>query len=185
MQPLPGKLIPVLLAAVFLPGWALAATTVFQWKDEDGNVHFSDTAPAGENTPDIREITFDDFDDKSEDRNQYSIIDQAEQMAEWHRQTTAEQLARKQLSLEEQRLNLEMESTRLNELYMEREYSRPLTSFYGFPGPYLYHQRRHDHYQPGNQRFRPRFDRRPPARAVPGAQSRPRGVFRAGISVGL
>lgn len=181
------KFLLILLTSALLPGRNFAATTVFQWTDEEGYVHFSDTAPAETTKADIREITFDDFDDNNNGNNDYTIIEQADQMAEWRRQITAERLARKKLHLEEKRINQEMELTRLNEMYMERGYSRPLTSFYAFPQPYLYHQRRYTGNRRGNQAYHRHFSR-PPARAVPLEEPRPRNTrntYRPGVGIGL
>ena len=74
-------------------------------------VHFSDTAPPVDNSFETREIKFDNVVPQPE---KYSIIEQANIMAEWRKQETEQLIALKKLALEKERLNQEME---LNQQY--------------------------------------------------------------------
>ena len=116
--------------------------TVFQWTDKDGIVHFSDTAPAGDSAIETREIKFDSFDNGTSSPEKYSIIEQANIMAEWRRQEEQQQLARKQLALEQERLNRE---TELNQQELQndiQDHYRSGAQYYFIPGTIGYRAQR-------------------------------------------
>ena len=118
------------------------SATVYQWTDEDGIVHFSDTAPPADNSIETREIKFDSFDNGASHPEKYSIIEQANIMAEWRRQETEQRIALQKLALEKQRLNQEMELNRQNDQYTVQDGYQPGLHYYVFPGAIGYSTRR-------------------------------------------
>jgi hypothetical protein len=151
-------LIPLFILSLALHvNQSAAATTVYHWADEEGLVHFSDVPPEDTSVFETREIKFDSFVENTPDPDRYSIINQADRMAEWRRQITEERLAMKRLQLEEKRLALEQEQSRLNGMYSTQGYYRSNPYYYtAYPQPYYYpyrqynyHHKRHAYHQPG------------------------------------
>lgn len=101
----------------------------YQWTDEEGGVQFSDVPPVNTPAIGIREIKIDKFNDNTIDQEQYSIVNQAERMAERRRQVEDERLTRKRLKFEEYRIAQELKIIRLNERFMKQGYG---------PRPYYY-----------------------------------------------
>ena len=92
------------------------AGTIYQWTDEAGNVNFSDVPPDDSITAESHEYNINQDRSYNNELDQYSIINQAEQMAQWRRQLAEERRADKQLYLEERRLDQELELSRQNEI---------------------------------------------------------------------
>lgn len=108
---------------------------IYRWTDDEGGVHFSDTPPAGTADVEINEIEMTEYDTSAADPERYSIVNQAERMAENRRRLEEDRLLEKQVRLEERRISEEMEVMRLNELLREQGYGqRP----YGFPYARVY-----------------------------------------------
>lgn len=126
------------------------ATTVYQWTDTEGVVHFSDVAPAQNGATETRKINLSDFNKTTPARHTYSIIEQANIMAKWRKQAEAQWLARKRLDLEQQRLTEEIEANRQKNKDSSRDELQSLPYYYMFPRAvnYRYQERRYD---------RPRF----------------------------
>jgi DNA-nicking Smr family endonuclease len=97
-----------LLLGVLLNQNALSGT-VYQWTDETGNINFSDVPPDESITAEKHEYNVEQNEESAIDLEQYSIINQAEKMAQWRRQLADERLAKRKLYLEEKRLAHEME----------------------------------------------------------------------------
>lgn len=109
---------------------------VFQWQDETGQVHFSDVLPAGTAKP--REILLEPLAEPLADPDEYSIVRQAERMAESRRQREEERLARAQAQLEHAQLTRELAILHMQEQIRTRGYG-PRPDIY----PYAY---RYDYY---------------------------------------
>lgn len=108
---------------------------IYRWIDDENGVHFSDTPPAGTTDVDVNEIKMTEYDTSVVDPQRYSIVKQAERMAESRRRLEEERLIEKQIRLEERRIAEEMEIMQLNELLREQGYGqRP----YGFPYARVY-----------------------------------------------
>jgi len=119
------------------------AGIVYQWTDEAGNVNFSDVPPTDLAITEIRNISINEHSQDNVDFEKYSIINQAELMAEWRRQITEERLEKKRLLLEEKRLAYEMELNSQNEVDIHQVYIP-------YVYPYLpYRYRRHHGYKTG------------------------------------
>lgn len=131
------------------------ATTVYQWTDADGVVHFSDAAPPRDSTTDAREINFGSFESTSPTQDTLSIIEQANLMAEWNRQAMEQHLAREKMELEQQRLTHEIELDRQDTQVYEQD--RP--HYYVFP-------------QAVNYRYRQQWNNRPDHRRYSGSHAR-------------
>jgi len=132
-----------------------SAGKIYKWTDEEGGVHFSDVPPEKTSAIDMREINIDSFDDNNADPEKYSIINQADRMAERRRQITEERLTRKRLQLEERQMAQELEMIRQTELigaqgYGPRSYSYayPQYNSYNYRG-YGYYPRHYTHRRPG------------------------------------
>ena len=133
------------------------ALKVFQWTDEEGVVHYSDTPPQ-ENTavPDINEFEVVDYNGDNADSDKYSIINQLETMTEWRRQAEADQRAWKQLELEEERLAQEQRAveavteTSTDDTYYLPGYF-PRAYYHPYPVNYPRYTKRHGHNFPGDQ----------------------------------
>ena len=139
------KLIPFLLlsSALFI-SQNVAAARVYQWTDADGVVHFSDAPPADAAVTATREIQFDDFATSNSNQEKYTIIDQANIMANWRRQHTEDRLAVKRLHLEEQYLAQELELSRLETERRLLEVNEHRSRFFVFPQQYFHgFHRRH------------------------------------------
>ena len=134
----------VLSATVFISQIA-AAATVYQWTDADGVVHFSDEPPADSLTNATREINFDEFADTASSLEKYSIIEQADLMAEWRRQNSEDHQALKRLELEEKHMDQEMELNRLKAQQQLDENNRLRPHYFVFPQPLFDNNHRHDH----------------------------------------
>ena len=121
------------------------ATTVYQWTDTDGVVHFSDVAPAQDGATETRKIKFNDFNNTTSARHTYSIIEQANIMAQWRKQADEQWLARKRLELEQQRLSEEIEANRLKNKHTDQDELQSLPYYYVSPRPvsYRYQERRY------------------------------------------
>jgi len=117
----------------------ILAGTVYQWIDETGNVNFSDVPPADSPVTETHEFIIKLAAVNNIDFEQYSIINQAELMAEWRRQLADERLAKKQLYLEEKRLQHERELSEREEDYAAGYYGGGGYYYY----PYQYPNRRH------------------------------------------
>jgi len=109
-----------------------SAGKIYKWTDKEGSVHFSDVPPEKTSVIDMLEINFDSFDDNNADPEKYSIINQADRMAERRRQVTEERLARRRLKLEERQTAQELEMIRQNELYNTQGYG-PRSYSYAYP----------------------------------------------------
>ncbi len=118
---------------------SILAGTVYQWTDEAGNINFSDVPPADSVATETHEFVIEQAPDSNVDYEQYSIINQVEIMAEWRRQLTDERLAKKQLYLEEKRLEHELELSEREEDYADGYVSR----VYYYNNPYQLPYRRH------------------------------------------
>jgi hypothetical protein len=138
----------LLLATSFFGQQAMAAK-IYQWTDEEGVVHFSDSPPHTGITREIREMEFVTYAEEGKDTDEYSIINQLERMAEWRRQTEEERLARKQLQLEEKRLAQERNSYRLNAGLNTRIYY-PITYYSPYPGYFGGYNKGHGNYWRGH-----------------------------------
>ena len=146
------KLIPfTVLCMVFLTGQYAVAGKIYQWTDEEGGIHYSDVPPNDTATIEMHEIYIDTFENDNVDPEWYSIINQADRMAERRRQTTEERLARKRLQLEEKRLALEHERSQLNEVISTQE-NQPSVYYYPYvprhriyPWRNIHHRPRHPH----------------------------------------
>lgn len=122
------------------------AGIVYQWTDEAGNVNFSDVPPTDLAVTEIRDISINEYSQDNVDFEKYSIINQAELMAEWRRQITEERLEKKRLLLEEKRLAYEMELNSQNEAVIHQVYIP-------YVYPYLPNRyRRHHGYKTGLHR---------------------------------
>lgn len=119
---------------------SILAGTVYQWTDEAGNINFSDVPPADLSTTETHEFVIEQAPDSNVNYEQYSIINQAELMAEWRRQLTDERLAKKQLYLEEKRLRQELELSERDEIYDDGYGYGSRVYYYN---PYQYPNRRH------------------------------------------
>jgi hypothetical protein len=107
----------------------------------------------------MRKITFEDDWGADTSGGAYSIIDQAEMMAEWRRQTTEDRLTIRRMALEERRAAQDMELARLESERETEQVQQSQPFYYFFPRPYF------------NQRPGRRFDYRaaelPPQRPQP------------------
>lgn len=114
--------------------------TVYQWTDEAGNINFSDVPPDESVTAETHEYSIDQGEESEIDLEQYSIINQAEKMAQWRRQLTDERLAKRKLYLEEKRLahEMELEISRQNQTIAAQEYAP--SSYYYSPNRFFPHQ---------------------------------------------
>jgi uncharacterized protein DUF4124 len=120
----------------------IMARTVYQWTDEAGNTNFSDVPPAESVATETHE--FNTYQPASNNVNSedYSIINQVEQMAKWRREIADERLAKRELYLEQKRLDHELEITRQNEALAAESYYEPRGYSYA---PYQYQQNRPYH----------------------------------------
>ena len=75
----------IIISAAMVACRFVHATTVYQWTDRDGVVHFSDVAPAQDGATDTRKIKLNDFNATTPEQHTYSIIEQANIMAAWRR----------------------------------------------------------------------------------------------------
>ena len=146
------------------------ATTVYQWTDADGVVHFSDAAPTQDSTTETREINFDSFTSTTPDQGSLSIIEQANIMAEWRKQETERRLAMRRMQLEQQRLSQAIDLDRQESLDRRQEYFQDRPHYYVFPRAINYHYRnlwnnRPSYTQFSNSHYR---DTRPQARKYSG-----------------
>ena len=130
-----------ILPLVFLASQNATAGKVYKWTDEEGITHFSDEPPVNTTITDTQEINIDIYANDNVDPDEYSIINQADRMAERRRKVTEERLAKKRLHLEEKRLALELEQYRQNEVYSEQVGYQPV--YYStYQQPYFYRQPR-------------------------------------------
>lgn len=141
------KIVPALLPIALFAWQDAVATTVYQWTDEEGMVHFSDVPPADVDKLDTREIDFAEYAEYDAADDEYSVINQLERMTEWRRQISEERMARKQLQLEEQRMAEEQNNYRFNTA--SRSVVYPSTSHI-FPysphaGHFSHHKKRRFH----------------------------------------
>ncbi len=152
-------LIPIfVMFLTFYANQNAAAAKIFKWTDEEGSVHFSDVPPDDTTIIETREININISDNNNVDPEKYSIINQADRMAERRRQITEERLAEKRLQLEVKRLALELKKIRQNEIITAQEYE-PYSYYYPFPQYYNYRRphgikthARHIHHQPAHLR---------------------------------
>jgi len=101
--------------------------SIYQWTDEEGRVYFGDIPPEETSTIAIREVKIDRFDDSLVDSDRYSVINQAQRMAERRRQLEEVRLYRKRLRLEEKQIT--------GDLAVLRQLEKIRTQGYG-PRPY-------------------------------------------------
>lgn len=120
------------LAAALLAGQNVMAAKIYQWTDEEGTVHFSDTPPKGDASREIQEMEYPAYAASETGNDEYSILNQLERMTEWRRQTEDERMARKQLQLEEKRLVQEQHANRYHNLPAST-YTRPIY-YYPYSG---------------------------------------------------
>lgn len=144
----------MLFAIVFSHG--IAAETVYKWTDDEGNIHFSDVPPVDTGQSGTEEINIFIGEDEYGDPDQYSIINQADRMAERRRQESKDRLAKKRLYLEEKRLELAQAQITRDAYIDEQEVYRPVYGLY--PGPvYGHYQGPVYGYHPYNNRDFKRF----------------------------
>lgn len=138
-------LIPLaLLTAAALFSHPAVAGKAYQWTDTDGVVHFSDAPPADVTAvTDAHEIDTGEYSSADSGKDRFSIIDQANIMQEWRRQSNADRLANKKLELEQQQLSQEMELNREQTKQRELEYLQPRPLFV-YPYPASNHHQGHD-----------------------------------------
>lgn len=105
------------------------AGKVFQWSDESGQVHFSDVLPAGTAKP--REVLIEPLTEPSTDPDEYSIIRQAERMAEDRRRIEEARLLRERTRLERSQIARDLAVLRMEEQIRTRGYGPR-------PDPYAY-----------------------------------------------
>jgi hypothetical protein len=115
------------------------AAKIFKWTDEEGGVHFSDVLPDDTTIIETRVININISNNNNVDPGKYSIINQADRMAERRRQIAEERLAKKKLQLEAKRLALELERNRQNEIITAQQYE-PRSYYYTFPHRHIHHQ---------------------------------------------
>ena len=172
----------------FLFSPVAGATTVYQWTDEEGVVHFSDVPPDSAETEELREIPIASYESSTSDPDKYSIINQVERMETRRRQLAEERLAKKQLQLEEKRLAQQQEAvTRSYESYNSSSY-RP---YYIYSGPrHSYFSPRSIYYRHGratsyfsNQQFR--HQRAKHFRQGTGNHGHHSGRFSSGLNIGI
>lgn len=134
-------ILPILvLSLACLVNQNALAGIVYQWTDEAGNINFSDVPPDESVTVETYEYSINQDGANNIESEQYSIISQVEQMAQWRRQLAEERLAKRVLHLEEKRLAHELEISRRNEAIAAEEYA-PRSYYYV---PYQFsHRRRH------------------------------------------
>lgn len=125
---------------------ATQATTVFQWTDEDGVVHFSDVQPANSTQEEIQHIVFDEFEPVNVEESGYSIIEQARQLSELRQQQTQQRLAERKLDLEAQRLQNELQYSGIQADQELHKVSQALP-YYSVP-LYIRFNRQHSYYRP-------------------------------------
>jgi len=132
------------------------AGIVYQWIDEAGQVNFSDVPPDESVVTEMRDISINERTPDNVGFEKYSIINQAELMAEWRRQITEERLEKKRLRLDEKRLAYEMEVNSQNEDYIGQAYVPYVYPYYpNLPNRY----RRHHGHKTGLHR--PHIQQRP------------------------
>jgi hypothetical protein len=142
----------LILATILFASQNALTATVYQWTDDEGIVHFSDTPPKGNESLEIQEMEFVTYVQNDADNDEYSIMNQLERMSEWRRQTADERMARKQLHLEEKRLAQESHANRYNNnLPTRTTYSQPVYYPYsgyfgGFNSFNRFNQRRGHHW---------------------------------------
>jgi hypothetical protein len=147
----------LMLTMAMLVSQNAMALKVFQWTDEEGVVHYSDTPPQENNAvPDINEFEVVDYTGNNADSDKYSIINQLETMTEWRRQAEADQRAWKQLELEEERLAQEQEAaeavaeTSTDDTYYLPGYF-PRAYYHPYPVNYPGNTKRRGHHLTDNQ----------------------------------
>lgn len=102
---------------------------VFQWSDESGQVHFSDVLPAGTAKP--REVLVEPLTGPAGDPDEYSIVRQAERMAEDRRRIEEARLMRERTRLERSQIARDLAVLRMQEQIRTRGYGPR-------PDPYAY-----------------------------------------------
>lgn len=129
-----------ILSLACLGSQNVLAGIVYQWIDEAGHVNFSDVPPDESVVTEMRDISINEHSPDNVDFEKYSIINQAELMAEWRRQITEERLEKKRLRLEEKRLAYEMELNSQNESYNHQAYIPYVYPYYpNLPNRYRRH----------------------------------------------
>ena len=123
----------LMLALALLASPAAMAAKVFQWTDEEGVMHFSDTPPQNDASSDISEFELANYDGENADSDKYSIVNQLEQMTAWRRQTEEDQRALKKLQLEEERLALEERQSTQSVSDSNTNTYYPQVSYYPYP----------------------------------------------------
>ncbi|RKZ70651.1 MAG: hypothetical protein DRQ48_05980, partial [Gammaproteobacteria bacterium] len=117
----------------------IMARTVYQWTDETGNTNFSDVPPAESVATETHEFNVYQPASNNVDLQDNSIINQVEQMSKWRREIADERLAKRELYLEQKRLDQELEIMRQNEALAAESYDEPGGYYYA---PYQYPQHR-------------------------------------------
>ena len=153
----------LILAAALLASPGALAVKVYQWTDEEGVVHYSDTPPQEDTVAEINEMELYDAGESTADPDEYSIVNQLERMTAWRRQAEEDRRAWKQLQLEEERLALEEKSYQPPEEYSTGSYYPVGFYPYGYY-PYSYYPRAY------NDTYGKRFPRHMnrPGRQFPG-----------------
>ena len=118
------------------------AGTVYQWTDEMGNINFSDVPPAEAVVIETHEFNINQPANNNVDSDEYSIFNQVERMAKWRREIADERLAKRELYLEQKRLDQELELIRQNEALAAESYYEPQGYSYA---PSNYQQYRPNH----------------------------------------
>ena len=143
-----------MLTLALLASQQAMALKVYQWTDEEGVVHYSDTPPPGEAPSAINEIEMVNMTGNGAASDEYSIVNQLERMIAWRRQAEEDQRAWKQLELEEERLALEREASRQaaavisTDTYYPYSYYPRAYSYYPFTVNYPRYTRRYGHHFP-------------------------------------
>ena len=148
----------LLLALALLASQQAVAVTVYQWTDEEGVVHYSDTPPSDEEvTSEVNDFVLFDYEGDEVVGDEYSIVNQLERMTEWRRQAEEDRRAWRQLQLEEERLAQEQQYFQpvaevSTDSYLPYNYYPssyyPRAYNHRFPGNFPRFNNRHDHHFP-------------------------------------
>lgn len=98
-----------------------AGGTIYEWRDEAGQVYYGDTPPEGTAKP--REIPVEPWaTDRLTDPDEYSIVRQAERMAEDRRRIAEDRILRERMRVERSRLERDKAVLRMQEQLRTRGY---------------------------------------------------------------
>ena len=145
-----------MLTLALLASQNAMAVKVYQWTDEEGVVHFSDTPPQNDAAGDLSEYELVNYEGEKADSDEYSIVNQLERMTAWRRQAEEDQRAWKQLELEEERLAQERQASRQSadvistDTYYPSLYYPQAYSYYPFTVNYPRYPRGYGHHFPNH-----------------------------------